>query len=303
LYITSTTYLLVESTSFFSCKTGGNGGAIYFSDSGGQCVLYGICGYDCCTTNSNSCQFVYIYVSNSPSSKNYVNYSSIVRCVNGYSSTHYMLYLYNGKILCPSVNSSNNKCQYFSGIWCVPTVDSSSVACSLSYSSFADNNAFGYICIGLERSGALYEIKSCNILRNTMGSLGSDGLIRIYGNVMVDDSCILENKATYIFYVTSSSYAVILSNCYADSTSCNQNLFILTTATKGIIHGLQHISTQNCHSEYDSAGTLTAIPYVSHANKLLCNTCNQHRVKISDFFSLIWVFIVTFIHPNPSKDC
>jgi hypothetical protein len=304
LYITSTTYLLVELTSFFSCKTGGNGGAIYFYNSGnGQCVLYGVCGYDCCTTGTSSCLFVHIYLSDSPSSKNYVNYSSIVRCVNENSHTHYMLYLYYGKILCPSVNSSTSKCNYFAGIYCAPTVDSSSVACSLSYSSFVNNNAFGYMCIGLDRPDALYEIKSCNILRNTQGSLGTDGLIHISGNVMVDDSCILENKATYIFYVTSSSYAVILSNCYADSTSCNQNLFILTTVTKGFIHGLQHISTQNCHSEYDSAGTLTVIPYVSHANKLFCYTCNQHQVKISDFFSLIWVFIVTFIHPKPSEDC
>jgi hypothetical protein len=287
LYITSTTYLLVESTSFFSCKTGGNGGAIYFSDSGGQCVLYGVCGHDCCTTNSNGCQFVYIYVSNSPSSKNYVNYSSIVRCVNGYSGS-----------LCPSVNSSNNKCQYFSGIWCAPTVDSYSFTCSLSYSSFADNNAFGYICIGLERSGPLYEITSCNILRNTMGSLSSDGLIRIYGNSAIENSCILENKATNIFWIYSS-YTATLSNCTADSTSNNGYLTIRNTVIKSFIHGLQHMSTQNCHSEYDSAGYLTAISHPS--KKLFCHTCNQCQARIGDFFSLNWIFIVTFIHLNPSE--
>jgi predicted outer membrane repeat protein len=66
LYCSSSfTYLLVELTSFFSCKTSGIAGAIYFSNTNcGQCVLHKVCGYDCCTTNSNSYQFVYISVMN-----------------------------------------------------------------------------------------------------------------------------------------------------------------------------------------------------------------------------------------------
>ena len=71
---TSISYLLVESTSFFSCKTsGGTGGAIYFSNTNsGQSVLHEVCGYDCCT-DGNSRQFDYIYVKNDISSKNYIN--------------------------------------------------------------------------------------------------------------------------------------------------------------------------------------------------------------------------------------
>jgi hypothetical protein len=104
LSCTSVTYLLVESTSFSSCSTSsGNGGAIYFSNSGGQCVLYEVCGYDCCSTNtgSSSGQFVYIVVNNAASSKNYINYSSISRCVNENSGSHHMMYLDCGKICCP----------------------------------------------------------------------------------------------------------------------------------------------------------------------------------------------------------
>jgi predicted outer membrane repeat protein len=92
LYCTSVTYFLVESTSFFSCKTSSNGGAIYFSNSGGQCVLHAVCGYDCCTTNSYSHQFGYTYVNSAASSKNYVNYSSITRCINE-NSGGYTMYM------------------------------------------------------------------------------------------------------------------------------------------------------------------------------------------------------------------
>ena len=97
LYCSSVTYLLIVSSSFFSCNTSSNGGAIYFTNAGsGQCVLHEVCGYYCCTTDKNSGQFAYINVYCSASSKNYVNYSSISRCVNEYSGSHYMLYLANG---------------------------------------------------------------------------------------------------------------------------------------------------------------------------------------------------------------
>jgi hypothetical protein len=80
---TSISCLLVESTSFFSCKTSsGFGGAIYFENSNsGQSVLYEVCGYDCSST-TDSRHFDCIIVKDDILSKNYINYSSISRCVN-----------------------------------------------------------------------------------------------------------------------------------------------------------------------------------------------------------------------------
>jgi hypothetical protein len=77
---TSVQYLLIESSSFFSCKTSdNNGGAIYFYNrDSGQCVLNEVCGYDCYSTYTSGNayeQFARIDVYNSISSKNYVNYS------------------------------------------------------------------------------------------------------------------------------------------------------------------------------------------------------------------------------------
>jgi hypothetical protein len=293
---TSVTYLLIESSSFFSCKTSSNGGAIYFSNSNdGQSVLDKVCGNDCYSTYTGGSygQFAQIIVNNSLLSNNYVNYSSIIRCVPNNSDAHYTIYLVNGKICCQSVNSSLNRCYCHSGISLCPLKDSSYTTCSLSYSSFADNKASDYICIWFGTTGAKYEMKCCNILRNTQVS-SSWGIIHTNGNMIIEDSCILENEATSIFYV-DPPHTLTLSNCTVDKTTKAGGSFtIVSTVTKSFIHGLNHLSTQNCHSGYDSLGTLTAIPYVPHSTKkelCYCFTIKVYHYHsiISDFFSSVWL--------------
>jgi hypothetical protein len=298
----SVTYLLVESSSFLSCKTSGySGGAIYFVNTGsGQCVLQGICGYDSCTTGSSDGVFSYIKVKNDASYKNYFNFSSISRCVNEYSNSWLMLRQEYGKIYCPSVNISMNKCSHRSAICCLPFVDSNSVTSYLSYSTFVDNIALEYACVTLWYSGSKHEIKSCNILRNTQGS-GSEGTIYTNGKLIIKDSCILENTAANIFYQGSSSYTITISNCTVDSTSNNGYLTTQNTVTKSFILALNHMSTQNCHSEYDSAGTLTPIiqtPSSSKKQKIYF-TCERlfDQYQLSDKFSLINILIFNFIYP------
>jgi predicted outer membrane repeat protein len=296
-YCTSVTYLLVESSSFFSCRTSNScGGAIYFNNGNGQCVLHEVCGYDCISTSTSgsSGQFVYITVNNTLSSKNYVNYSSIVCCVNELSSTYYTLWLYNGNICCPSVNISMNKCYSRPGIYCIPFYDSNSVTCSILYSTFADNIATNSICIELGTGGAKIEFKSCNIIRNTQVYTGYWGTFYTHGNVMIKDSCILENNANRIFYVVS--YTLTLSKCTVDKTTSTGSFIIQNTVTKSFIHALNHMSTRNCHSEYDSAGYLTPViqtPYPSKKKK-------HYYSRLSDFVSLLCVFLFHFIHSDPS---
>ena len=299
-YYNSAKKLLVESSSFFSCNTNSNGGAIYFSNTGsGECVLHKVCGYNCCSTLTSGYshgQFSLIQVNDSASSKNYVNYSSISRCVNENSKSQFTLYHDFGKICCPSVNISMNKCYSQSGIYCYPKIDSSSVTCSFSYSSFVDNNATGNNCI-LFNMHANYEFKCCNILRNTQDS-GSLGTIVSNRNLKIEDSCILENNATYIFYQRDPSYTITLSNCTVDKTTYNQNLTIQNTVTKDFILALTHMSTRNCHSEYDSVGTLT--PYSNKQKH--CYTGNNFRqLRLSDIVSLMCVLIFNFIHPDASS--
>jgi hypothetical protein len=304
-YCTSVTCLLVESSSFFSCKTSNyHGGAIFLSCSSSQCVLHKVCGYDCCSTHSNpSYHFAYIYISDTVSYKNYVNYSSVVCCVNVNSNSYHTLGLFYGKICCPSVNFSMNKC-YYQPIICHPSTDSSSATCSFLYSSFADNVVTGWGCFYLYRTGSKYEIKSCNILRNTQNS-GSYGIIYTTGNLNIDDSCIIENTATYIFY-QDSSYTITLSNCTVDKTTYNKNLVTRNTVTKSFIHALNHMSTRNCNAEYDSAGYLTPnlqTPSPSKKQRPYCSCeCLFYQSPLRDFFSLTCVLIFNFIHPCASGD-
>jgi hypothetical protein len=306
LYLTSTTYLLIESSSFFSCKTSSSkGGAVYFSNSSGQCVFHNVCGNDCFSTYSSSYssgQFAYILVNDGASSKNYFNYSSITRCVNEVKSAEYNLYLKYGKVCCPSTNISLNKCDYQPVFRFVPYKESNSVTCSITFCSFVDNNSTNDNCIHFYATGAEYEIKYCNILRNTIVVLSGRGTIYSNGNLMIKDSCILENKANYIFNQGSSSYTITLSNCTVDSTSNNGYLTIQNTVTKSFLHALNHMSTQNCHSGYDSAGSLTAIPLPTTSKEkiIYCYTCKiiQYRAKVSDFFTFISLFVITFIHSD-----
>jgi hypothetical protein len=308
LCCTSATYFLVESTSFFSCRTSyQEGGAVYFSNTGsGQSVLYEVCGYDCCSTYSYNpwFQFARINVYNVASSKNHFNYSSITRCVSEESRAWYTLRLDNGNVCCPSSNISLNKCYGRNGIFCTPFYDFNSVTCSLSYSSFTDNIDVGYTCIFFYRGGANYEIKSCNILRNTQSELNAEGTIYTDGNLMIGDSCILENTATYIFYVTSSSYTITLSNCTIDKTKCNQNIITQNTVTKSFILALNHMSTRNCHSGYDSAGYLSPIIQTPSSSKKQKNyySCRNfiYQCRLSDFFSFNSIFLFNFIHSDVS---
>jgi hypothetical protein len=302
LYCTSATHMLVESSSFFTCKTSGNyGGAIHFNNkNSGQCILHKVCGYDCSSPNT---LFSYVNVKNDVISKNYINYSSVLKCVNENSNSGYMLCHQYGKFCCSSVNVSINKCYHRSGIDCHPFSDSNFVTASLSYSTIADNNATGHTCISFAAPGAKYEIKSCNILRNIQGDLNTQGTIYTRGYLMIEDSCILENKANYILYAESSSYTITISNCTSDSTSCNTNINMQSTVTKSFILALNHLSTQNCHSEYDAVGTLTPVMEPSKNQKHCC-TCGRmfYQCQLSDSISLLRILIFNFIHPYASID-
>jgi hypothetical protein len=305
LSCTSVQFLLVESTSFFSCRTSNYyGGAIYYvNTNNGQCVLREVCAYDCCSTytgGSSHGQFSYIYVYNVASSKNYVIYSSIARCVNENSNSRYTMRHLYGNFFWPSVNVSMNKCGDRSGAFCVPFADSNSYIYSLTYSTFADNIAMGYTCIGLWTTGAKYEMKYCNILRNTQSST-SEGIIYTYDRLIIKDSCLLGNTGPNIYRVKSSSFTITLSNCTFDSTSNNGCLTIQNTITKSFILALNHISTQNCHSDYDSAGYLTPIIQTPSPSikQIHCRTYGNffqlpRTREVALLFSLL---IFNFIYP------
>jgi hypothetical protein len=142
-------------------------------------------------------------------------------------------------------------------------------------------------------------MKCCNVLRNTQDT-STYGTLRFDGDTMIKDSCILMNTATYIFWAYSS-YVITVSNCTVDSTNHYNSLILTNTVTQSFIHALNHISTQNCASEYDSAGTLTAIaPPTTMTKKEFHCSCNI-QPGIRYLFTLTYLFMVTFIHSTPSS--
>jgi hypothetical protein len=296
LYCTSQ-YLFVESTTFFSCKGNSQcGGSIYFFNNDGKCILYRTCAYDCCSTYSSYYshgQFAHIEITNIDICKTYVNYSSISCCITTSSITHRTLNFIKGNIYCPSVNYSMNKCQYCSGVY-YKNGGASSFTCLLSYSTFTDNIAMGHNCIMYDNVGNRCDIKSCNILRNIQNT-NSYGTIYTDRNLMIENSCILGNRAAYIFY-QASSYTITLSNCTVDLTTHVGNFISQNTATKSFVHTLNHMSTENCFGEYDSLGTLTP-----QNEKIIYYTCKKNHARISEFFSLNSVFMIALIHPDPSN--
>jgi hypothetical protein len=293
----SVTKLLVESTSFFSCNTSSTkGGAVYFyNKESGECVLYKVCASDCCSESGLNGLFADIYAKNTASGKNYVIYSSIARCINEKIGSWHTLRLNYGNNYCSSVNSSMNKCGWRPGISCEPTADSSSVTCLVVYSTFVDNNATQARVICFGRSSANYEMKWCNILRNSQISLSTNGLIDIYGSTIIENSCIIENVADYIFY-SSTSITYTISNCTLDKTTNNGYLTTRNTVTKSFILTLNHMFTQNCHADHSTVDTLTPIKIIVTCRIL---SCPSH---LRDFITLIFSFMFNFINPYPSAD-
>jgi hypothetical protein len=277
LSCTSVTNFLAESSSFFSCTTSSQrGGAIYFDNGGGQCVLHEVCGYDCFIYSCEQHRFK--------------------------QELYYAANLYNGNICCSSANISLNKCHRRSAIGCWPSFDSNSVTCSFTYSSFADNIAADYNGILLYTVGANFEMKSCNILRNTQGSLDTDGTIYISGNLKIDDSCIIDNTATNIFYQTSF-YTITLSKCSVDRASCYKDVVTQSTVTKSFILALNHMSTQNCHSGYDAIGILTPIIQSPSSSKKQINCYTHMNFFDQPRLTFVSTFIFVFNFINPCASC
>jgi hypothetical protein len=85
-------------------------------------------------------QFSYVYTKNSINIKNQVNDSSFTQTSKESSDKYSVLFHNLGKILCPSINITNNECYCFTAIYFYPT---SSDTCYMSYSSIVNNTANG----------------------------------------------------------------------------------------------------------------------------------------------------------------
>jgi hypothetical protein len=294
--------LLIEQTSFFSCKTSGgsNGGGVYFSCSGNyECVMSKICGFGCSCGNCGTCVFVSLY--NSANYKNHVNDSTFTHSLKDGTNPKDSIYLRSDNMLVPSNNFTNNECYYCPAFCCDSTRSSTSETCIISYCSIVNNTANGgYKCIRLYHSGSTHRVDTCNIINNKQ-TASEYGTIYANANILIKDSCILgNNEGKTVFY--ASSYTITISNCTVDNNrySGGGSVIFTKTAERSFIHALSHVVTRICDSNFDSYGTLTAKQITTSRSSLCLMSCNYKCPIIDGLMIIKFIFLLTILPSDPS---
>jgi hypothetical protein len=178
------------------------------------------------------------------------------------------------------------KCFFFN-----PLVDPNTVTGSLTYSTITDNNATVDQIVVFWNQGSQNEMKSCNVLRNTQVYAGSRAIIFTWGYLVIEDSCILENRANLYFYESSKYCTITVSNCTVDNFASYGNITTKNLFTKSFIHALDHMSTRHCYTGFDSVGNLTPISHISKQKHCYTGDRSFYHIKQANF-----VFIFNFIH-------
>jgi hypothetical protein len=296
--------LLIEQSSFFSCKiSSGRGGGVYFSNTGNyECVMSKICAFGCSCSDFG--QFASISLYNNANNKNHVNDSTITHSLKEGKSQYDSVYLRGETILVPSNNFTNNECYYSSAFCCDTTRSSTSETCWISYCSVVNNTANGGSqCIRLYNSVSIHCIDTCNIINNKQTTTGS-GTIYASTNILIKDSCILGNNEGKTVFYASSSCKITVSNCTVDNNRYSGSVIFTKSIERSFIHALSHIVTRSCDSYFDSYGTLTAKPNIpSQSTKDRCfgcfMSCNNNKAMIDPSRSMEFIFLLTMLPSNP----
>jgi hypothetical protein len=308
--------LLVEQSSFISCRTEcDRGGGVFFdSATNGECILSKICGFNCSSTISNSNwsggQCVYACIKNNVAYKNHVYDSSIIHTSTKGTNARYALELLNGDILCPSVNLTNNVCYHYTALFCSPATGTGSPVSEtycISYSSFVNNTTNGgYSCIYLSNSASSQRIDTSNIINNKQTVTSTYGTLLIYSNLLIKDSCILgNNEKNKVFY--SASNKITISNCTVDDDIFTSGRYygsvtVVENIVNTFINALSHIATQRCDSYFDSYGTLTVKPNTPSRNSPCLMTCNSKCPTIDALRFVQFLFLLTFLPSGHAND-
>jgi hypothetical protein len=295
--------LLVERTSFISCRTTDNGGGIFFySSSNGQCVLSRICGFNCSSTLSDNSygQFAEINTKNDFTYKNHVNDSTFTHSSKTGTQPRFALELNNGNILCPSVNLTNNECYGFPALGIYQLSSTSSDTCCISYSSIVNNTANGgWGCIFLSNSSSSMRIDTCNILYNNQTSLNY-GIILTNGNLLIKDSCILGNNEGKKVFNAYPPGKITLSKCTIDDDVFSKRRYsgsvtINKTIEKAFIHVLSHFATQSCDSYFDLLWVIMMKPCVLCGSSGCLKTFIIKHPIIYPFKNIVSIFLLTIL--------
>jgi hypothetical protein len=305
IYCGSSVYkLLIEQSSFISCVTsGGSGGGVCFSNSGNyECVFSKICAYSCSCSGHGT--FANVNLGKNVNYKNHVNDSTITKSLKNGKSPWDSIYYYTDTIFCPSDNFTNNECHCNPAFCCHTSRSSASELCLISYCSIVNNTANGgYSCIRFYSSGSTHRVDTCNIINNKQTAT-THGTIKAFSSILIKDSCILgNNEGNSVFFISSSSYIVTVSNCTIDNKRCtgSGSAVFTKTAERSFIHALSHIVTRICDSYYDSYGTLTVKPNVPSRSSRCLISCNYKKAMIDPSRSMEFIFLLTMLPSSPAN--
>ena len=287
--------LLIEETTFTTCKTTNiKGGGIFFNNGyTGECVIFRTCAFDCSSTNSSNSlggQYAYIITNNEATCKNEVNETTITGIKKQASAyPHYALRLQYSNIICSSVNITNNECCYYTALYCCPNYDASAFTCCIIYTSIVNNSANGgYGCILLCTAFSRHLIFTSNIINNKQ-STNVVATILTYVNLFINESCIIgNNEGRRVFYEDGNSCQITITNCTLDSdiitkTRYSGTFIILSSKEYNFINGLRHIVTENCESLLDPQGLLVVLREIPkrttscHVITPYCKCLRQHN--------------------------
>ena len=275
IYSTSLSKLLVETSAFVNCSASYNGGAIYISK--GDCVISGVCGYHCI---AYSFSFSDVWQDGGEKEKNFVYDSSIVNCV-----TYDILTMYHeqGFIDIKSVNLSDNEAIEESALYCAPSVVNNTYGTSVSYSSFANNNANAY-CLSLDfwkEKANQYLVKNSNIIKNP-----KNAITNYQGTTTVINCTIKENKEPAFL---GSYGSIILRECSISSDQIISTTWLDTSSIgeKTFINELSFLETESCHVNFDDNSIHSLIPVKKyHLHKM----CDDYV-----FIMLKYLFLICFL--------
>ena len=261
---TSVQRMLIEETSFITCKTTNEvGGAIFFyNEELGECVLFRTCSFNCSSILSDISegQYSYIVTNNDESSKNEVNESTIAGTKAELYDQWSVLCLGYSNIICSSVNITNNECCYFTALLCHPTASDLVPACSIEYASIVNNTAKNYGCIVLDCEDSSQLIYACNINNNKQDT-NNDATISVYTNLFINESCIIgNNKGNKVFYEDCSSCQIIITDCTLDGdiftdTRYFGSITVISSKKYSFTVELSRIFAGKCESHIDPKRT------------------------------------------------
>ena len=241
VFVSAETKLLVEETSFSSCKaTSGSGGGLFIS-SVSSCLFSKVCSYQCKATSSG--QFCYHSLSQS------AEYTTKLKdCAISYTNNpdcDGSIYIQFGLIFVSSVNSSFNKCCYYSGIRIDP-LPSGNLDCSVTFSCFSNNEGkSGKICVNFYSSSSQAEMRSCNVVGNKQDGSSYGTVTATYTYLYIYDSIVIDNVAPYS--IATNHGTVNINNTIFDKI--DSGCSIQSKAKSSFTNILLFIKTGECDAE------------------------------------------------------